>query len=64
MQHCRNCGYLVCERCSKKRFLLPHLDSKRVRVCDMCFVKLNENITSGKIFRLIDIVFVKFCFSS
>ncbi|CAF4643025.1 unnamed protein product, partial [Rotaria socialis] len=22
---------------------LPHLDSKRVRVCDTCFIKLNMN---------------------
>ncbi|CAF1366504.1 unnamed protein product [Rotaria magnacalcarata] len=41
--HCRNCGFIVCEGCSKKRFLLPHLDSKRVRVCDTCFIKLNMN---------------------
>ncbi|CAF2480169.1 unnamed protein product [Rotaria sp. Silwood2] len=41
--HCRNCGYIVCEGCSKKRFLLPHLDPKRVRVCDSCFLKLNMN---------------------
>ncbi|CAF0753721.1 unnamed protein product [Rotaria sp. Silwood1] len=41
--HCRNCGYIVCEGCSKNRFLLPHLDSKRVRVCDSCFSKLNMN---------------------
>ena len=42
-QHCRNCGYIVCEGCSKKRFLLPHLDAKPVRVCDSCYTKLNEN---------------------
>jgi len=41
--HCRNCGYIVCEGCSKKRFLLPHLDQKPVRVCDSCFIKLNKN---------------------
>ncbi|CAF3803078.1 unnamed protein product [Rotaria sordida] len=41
--HCRNCGHIVCEGCSKKRFLLPHLDSKRVRVCDSCYLKLNTN---------------------
>lgn len=40
-QHCRNCGFIVCEGCSKKRFLLSHLDSKPVRICDSCFTKLS-----------------------
>ncbi|CAF0908133.1 unnamed protein product [Adineta ricciae] len=41
--HCRNCGIIVCDGCSKKRFLLLHLDPKPVRVCDSCFTKLNSN---------------------
>ncbi|CAF1489585.1 unnamed protein product [Adineta ricciae] len=44
--HCRNCGYIVCDGCSKKRFLLPHLDSKSVRVCDACYSKLTKNSTN------------------
>ncbi|UJR35882.1 hypothetical protein I4U23_028625 [Adineta vaga] len=44
--HCRNCGYIVCDGCSKKRFLLPHLDSKSVRVCDACYSKLTTNSTN------------------
>ncbi|CAF1272199.1 unnamed protein product [Rotaria sordida] len=41
--HCRNCGIIVCDTCSKKRFLLPHLDAKPVRVCDSCYLKLNNH---------------------
>lgn len=48
LQHCRNCGHIVCEGCSKKRFLLPHLDAKAVRVCDSCYAKLNTNDKRGK----------------
>ncbi|CAF5074364.1 unnamed protein product, partial [Rotaria magnacalcarata] len=40
--HCRNCGLIICDGCSKRRFLLPHLDSKPVRICDACHVKLNN----------------------
>lgn len=41
--HCRNCGIIVCDGCSKKRFLLLHLDTKPVRVCDGCYSKLTKN---------------------
>jgi hypothetical protein len=41
--HCRNCGNIICDGCSKKRFLLLHLDAKPVRVCDECYTKLNNN---------------------
>lgn len=35
--HCRNCGFLVCERCSKERVLLPHINpTKPLRVCRLC----------------------------
>ena len=47
-QHCRNCGFIVCDGCSKKRFLLPHLDSKPVRVCDACHAKLNNQSPKGE----------------
>ncbi|CAF1931799.1 unnamed protein product [Rotaria magnacalcarata] len=40
--HCRNCGLIICDGCSKRRFLLPHLDSKPVRICDACHIKLNN----------------------
>ncbi|CAF1249817.1 unnamed protein product [Adineta steineri] len=41
--HCRNCGLVVCDGCSKKRYLISHLDAKPVRVCDSCYAKLNNN---------------------
>jgi len=46
--HCRNCGLIVCDGCSKKRFLLPHLDSKPVRVCDACYNKLTNSPTDSR----------------
>ena len=39
--HCRNCGLVVCDRCSKMRFRLPHVnDIEDVRVCDVCYKTL------------------------
>lgn len=35
--HCRNCGILVCDACSKRNLLLKHIDKRPVRVCDKCF---------------------------
>ncbi|KAK9971933.1 hypothetical protein ABG768_025271 [Culter alburnus] len=34
--HCRRCGYIVCQACSKSRALLPNISSKPVRVCRNC----------------------------
>ncbi|XP_068117889.1 pleckstrin homology domain-containing family F member 1 [Hyperolius riggenbachi] len=38
--HCRNCGFVVCQDCSKNRFLIPELSSKPLRVCTLCHRKL------------------------
>jgi hypothetical protein len=47
--HCRNCGKLVCDNCSAKRFHLPHVDeSKHVRVCDPCFFMLSAPTETNK----------------
>uniref|UniRef100_A0AC35G7N9 Uncharacterized protein n=2 Tax=Panagrolaimus sp. PS1159 TaxID=55785 RepID=A0AC35G7N9_9BILA len=32
--HCRSCGHVVCGNCSTKRFVLPGIDRRPVRVCD------------------------------
>lgn len=41
--HCRNCGAIVCDNCSKKRIKLEHVDQHRqVRVCDACFLYLSS----------------------
>jgi len=38
--HCRSCGSIVCDNCSKKRYLLAHVDKNNlVRVCDTCYDK-------------------------
>lgn len=39
--HCRNCGILVCDKCSKKQFVIPDSGSnKKQRVCDECYDSL------------------------
>lgn len=41
--HCRNCGAIVCDPCSKRRYKLEHVDHRRqVRVCDGCFEYLSK----------------------
>ena len=41
--HCRNCGDVVCNPCSKQHFNLKHLGSgKPVRTCDKCFASLSN----------------------
>ena len=46
--HCRYCGRLICNSCSKK---LPHWDkvNKKVRVCQLC----KEQYSYSKIFFFI-----------
>jgi hypothetical protein len=47
--HCRNCGFIVCDNCSKRRFKLEHVDkNKDVRVCDACFLFLGSEGTSRR----------------
>lgn len=43
--HCRKCGYVVCNPCSEKKYLLPSQSSKPVRVCEFCYAQL----TSGSL---------------
>eukprot|EP01095_Lingulamoeba_sp_RSL-Kostka_P017069 TRINITY_DN865_c3_g2_i1.p1 TRINITY_DN865_c3_g2~~TRINITY_DN865_c3_g2_i1.p1 ORF type:complete len:100 (-),score=12.05 TRINITY_DN865_c3_g2_i1:113-412(-) len=36
--HCRNCGKIICNKCSSKRRRLPQFGiTEPVRVCDSCF---------------------------
>lgn len=38
--HCRACGEVVCDSCSRHRILLKHIhETKKQRVCDKCFVE-------------------------
>jgi hypothetical protein len=46
--HCRNCGALVCEACSKERMRIPRLDEKQLfRVCSPCGTQLKDNRSYG-----------------
>eukprot|EP00602_Paraphysomonas_sp_CaronLab_P000051 CAMPEP_0185028450 /NCGR_PEP_ID=MMETSP1103-20130426/14168_1 /TAXON_ID=36769 /ORGANISM="Paraphysomonas bandaiensis, Strain Caron Lab Isolate" /LENGTH=652 /DNA_ID=CAMNT_0027562875 /DNA_START=12 /DNA_END=1970 /DNA_ORIENTATION=+ len=44
--HCRSCGVVVCDGCSRSKVLLPHVDAvKPQRVCDTCNRKM---LSAGK----------------
>jgi len=46
--HCRHCGGLVCENCSRTRLRLPRLEStKKQRVCDACCLKLADQTSTS-----------------
>jgi hypothetical protein len=41
--HCRNCGHVVCESCSKHRATIEKFNYKEpVRVCDSCWPSFNS----------------------
>lgn len=41
--HCRKCGFLVCNRCSKDKVPLNNIDvQKCVRACNKCYAKSKE----------------------
>jgi growth factor-regulated tyrosine kinase substrate len=43
--HCRACGQIFCNACSSKTAPIPKYGiEKEVRVCDVCFDKLNSNV--------------------
>jgi len=33
---------VVCGNCSSKRFLIPHISQKPVRVCDQCYDEMSS----------------------
>ncbi|XP_034047231.1 pleckstrin homology domain-containing family F member 2-like [Thalassophryne amazonica] len=42
--HCRNCGFVVCNSCSKHRALLRHIDpNKHQRICRICHSTLSND---------------------
>ncbi|XP_077978500.1 pleckstrin homology domain-containing family F member 2-like isoform X2 [Glandiceps talaboti] len=42
--HCRKCGKVVCGGCSARKFQLPQMSSKPMRVCDNCHDLLSSGI--------------------
>ncbi|XP_029014592.1 pleckstrin homology domain-containing family F member 2-like [Betta splendens] len=42
--HCRRCGFLVCNNCSRPRELIEHIHpTKRVRVCSLCHIRKEDS---------------------
>ena len=42
--HCRNCGHVICERCSSKFIPLPEFGfDKPARVCDPCHAIIEKS---------------------
>jgi len=44
--HCRNCGQVVCNDCSKQKMTLPS-SAKPARVCDACYHRLLQTLSAG-----------------
>ncbi|ESO05494.1 hypothetical protein HELRODRAFT_77354, partial [Helobdella robusta] len=44
--HCRKCGFVCCNDCTNKRWLLPCISTKPVRVCNVCYESLAQAGTS------------------
>ncbi|KAM9346391.1 pleckstrin homology domain-containing family F member 2-like [Symphorus nematophorus] len=42
--HCRKCGFLVCNSCSKQRVVIDHIHpTKKLRVCNSCHTRNKED---------------------
>lgn len=46
--HCRRCGFVVCNSCSKGRALLENISSKPVRVCQPCMATMQRKQLEGQ----------------
>ncbi|KAM8860796.1 FYVE, RhoGEF and PH domain-containing protein 6-like [Synchiropus picturatus] len=40
--HCRACGKVVCKSCSSNKHCLEYMKNQAARVCDCCFIALNQ----------------------
>ncbi|XP_069557362.1 pleckstrin homology domain-containing family F member 1-like [Brachyistius frenatus] len=47
--HCRKCGFLVCNLCSKKREVIGHIHpTKQLRICNLCHTIKTRGDRTGK----------------
>ncbi|XP_035013624.1 FYVE, RhoGEF and PH domain-containing protein 6 [Hippoglossus stenolepis] len=47
--HCRACGKVVCQSCSSNKHCLEYLKNQLARVCDQCFIVLQQQKSEGSI---------------
>uniref|UniRef100_A0AAQ5YA19 FYVE, RhoGEF and PH domain containing 6 n=1 Tax=Amphiprion ocellaris TaxID=80972 RepID=A0AAQ5YA19_AMPOC len=45
--HCRACGKVVCQSCSSNKRCLEYLKNQLARVCDQCFLVLQEALSAA-----------------
>lgn len=45
--HCRSCGIVICAKCSENRVKTAGNNSRVVRVCDGCYIRLTPSGTSS-----------------
>ncbi|XAR61636.1 Triacylglycerol lipase [Bertholletia excelsa] len=47
--HCRNCGDIFCDKCSRGRMALTNEENaQHVRVCDRCMVEVTQRLNNAK----------------
>lgn len=47
--HCRQCGYVICNECSKNKYLLPSQSEELLRVCNTCYSNLSSNVSTSSV---------------
>jgi len=40
--HCRSCGLLFCNSCTRRKWILPNISSSASRVCEKCYIELQR----------------------
>lgn len=47
--HCRNCGYVICNDCSKNKYLLSSQSVEPLRVCNTCYSLLSNSTSTASV---------------
>lgn len=47
--HCRNCGLVICNECSKNKYVLPSQSNEALRVCNTCYSNLSNNTATASV---------------